>query len=129
MLFSRSVGRRILFEVVQPLLRLRSALTGTLLLLSSAFLLTACIVTADQSVEADPNDPRAKDITDKIRSLDLQPRQVADAGSSGIGQPKSSKPSIYLSDGATPQGGAAERDDTGGSGYDLNFENAPVATV
>jgi general secretion pathway protein D len=119
-----------LFEVVQPLLRHRSALTGTLLLLCSAFLLSACIVTADQSVEADPNDPRARDITDKIRSLDLQPRQVADAGASGMGQPKSSKPAIYLSDGAPPQGAAlAERDDTGGSGYDLNFENAPVATV
>src|SRR3954466_298744 len=127
---TRSVGRRILFEVVQPLLRHRSALTGTLLLLSSAFLLTACIVTADQSVEADPNDPRARDITDRIRSLDLQPRQAAEEGASGIGQPKSSKPAIYLSDGATPQAGAlAERDDAGGNGYDLNFENAPVATV
>lgn len=123
-------GRRILFEVVQPLLRLRSALTGTLVLLSSAFLLAACIVTADQSIEADPKDPRAQDIADKIRSLDLQPRQPADAGTSGIAQAKSSKPAIYLSDGAAPQGGAlVERDDTGGSGYDLNFENAPVATV
>ncbi|MBR0791471.1 type II secretion system secretin GspD [Bradyrhizobium manausense] len=125
-----SVGRRTLFDVVQPLLRRRSALTGMLLLLSSAVLLSACIVTADQSVEADPRDPRAQDIADKIRSLDLQPRQPADAGASGIGQAKSSKPAIYLSDGATPQGGAlAERDDGGGSGYDLNFENAPVATV
>jgi general secretion pathway protein D len=118
-----------LFEVVQPLLRLRSALTGTLVLLSSAFLLTACIVTADQSVEADPKDPRAQDLVDKIRGIDLQPRQPADAGATGVGQPRSSKPAIYLSDGA-PQGGAlAERDDGGGSGYDLNFENAPVATV
>ncbi|MBR0953409.1 type II secretion system secretin GspD [Bradyrhizobium canariense] len=127
---SLSIGRRILFEVVQPLLRPRSALTGTLVLLSSAFLLTACIVTADQSIEADPKDPRAQDIADKIRSLDLQPRQPADAGASGIAQAKASRPAIYLSDGATPQSGAiAERDDSGGSGYDLNFENAPVATV
>ncbi|MET4746652.1 general secretion pathway protein D [Bradyrhizobium sp. RT11b] len=119
-----------MFEVVQPLLRHRSALTGTLVLLSSAFLLAACIVTADQSIEADPKDPRAQDIADKISSLDLQPRQPADAGAGGIAQAKSSRPAIYLSDGATPQGGAlAERDDSGGSGYDLNFENAPVATV
>jgi general secretion pathway protein D len=129
MLFSRSVGGRILFKVVQPLSRLRSALTGTLVLLSTAFLLGACIVTADQSMEADPKDPRAQDIADKVRSLDLQPRQPADTGPGGIAQSKSSKPAIYLSDGATPQGGAlAERDDAGG-GYDLNFENAPVATV
>ena len=125
-----SVGRRILFEVVQPLLRRRSALTGTIFLLSSAFLLSACIVTADQSVEADPRDPRAQDLVDKIRGIDIRPRQPADAGASGISQPKSSRPAIYLSDGATPQGGAlAERDDGSGSGYDLNFENAPVATV
>ncbi|WP_354141741.1 type II secretion system secretin GspD [Bradyrhizobium sp. RT11b] len=98
--------------------------------MSSAFLLAACIVTADQSIEADPKDPRAQDIADKISSLDLQPRQPADAGAGGIAQAKSSRPAIYLSDGATPQGGAlAERDDSGGSGYDLNFENAPVATV
>lgn len=125
-----SVGRRILFEVVEPLLRLRSALPAALVLLSSAFLLGACIVTADQSIESDPKDPRAQDIADKIRSLDLQPRQPAETGASSIAQSKSSKPAIYLSDGATPQGGAlAERDDGGGSGYDLNFENAPVATV
>lgn len=125
-----SVGRRIVFDVVQPLLRRRSALTGTLLLLSSAFLLSACIVTADQSIEADPKDPRAQDLVDKIRALDLQPRQPSDAGASGITQAKSSKPAIYLSDGTTPQGGTlVERDDGGGSGYDLNFENAPVATV
>ncbi|WP_368736591.1 type II secretion system secretin GspD [Bradyrhizobium campsiandrae] len=115
--------------MVQPLLRRRSALTGTLLLLSSALLLTACIVTSDQSVEADPKDPRAQDIADKIRALDLQARQPADAAASGIGQAKSSKPAIYLSDGATPQGGALPERDNGGSGYDLNFENAPVATV
>lgn len=125
-----SVGRRILFEVVQPLLRLRSALPAAFVLLSSAFLLGACIVTADQSIESDPKDPRARDIADRIRSLDLEPRQPADTGASGIAESKSSKPAIYLSDGATPQGGAlAERDDGGGSGYDLNFENAPVATV
>jgi general secretion pathway protein D len=119
-----------LFEVVQPLLRRRSALTGTLLLLSCAFLLSACIVTADQSVEADPRDPRSQDIADKIRSLDLEPRLPADTGSGGVAQARSSKPAVYLSDGATPQGGAfVERDDGGGSGYDLNFENAPVATV
>lgn len=128
--FSRSVGGRILFEVVQTLLRLRSALTGTLVLVLSAFLLSACIVTADQSIEADPKDPRAQDLVDKVRALDLQPRQPSDAGAGGITQAKSSKPAIYLSDGTTPQGGTlVERDDGGGSGYDLNFENAPVATV
>ena len=100
------------------------------LLVSSGFLLTACILTGDQSVEGNPKDPRAQDVTDKIRSLDLLPRQTTDAGNSGIRQQNPSRPAIYLNDGATPPGSSpAGADDAGGSGYDLNFENAPVATV
>ena len=128
---SVSVGRRILSKVVHPLSRLRSGLAGTLVLLLSGFLLTACILTADQSIEGNPKDPRAQDIADKIRSLDLLPRQTADVPNTGVGPQSSSRPAIYLSDGTTPPGAALiEREDTGsGSGYDLNFENAPVATV
>jgi general secretion pathway protein D len=126
-----SVGGRIVFNVVEPLLRLRSSLIGTLVIFLSSFLLTACILTADQSVEGNPKDPRAQDIADRVRSIDLMPRQTADVGASGVAQPTSSRPAVYLSDGtAAPGSTAIERGDTGsGSGYDLNFENAPVATV
>lgn len=118
-------------KVVHPLSRLRSGLTGTLVLFLSAFLLTACILTADQSIEGNPKDPRAQDIADRIRSMDLLPRQATEAPNSGLGRQGASRPAVYLSDGTTPPGSALiERDDTGsGSGYDLNFENAPVATV
>jgi general secretion pathway protein D len=98
----------------------------------SPILLTACIVTADQSIESNPKDPRAQDISDRIRSLDLLPRQTTDAGTRGIKQGGGDKQAaIYLSDGTPPPGAAlTERDGVGsGSGYDLNFENAPVATV
>jgi general secretion pathway protein D len=127
-----SVGRRILLKVVHPLWRLRSGLTGTLVLFLSSIVLTACIVTADQSIESNPKDPRAQDIADRIRSIDLLPRQAADTGATGLNRGGSDKQAaIYLSDGTTPPGGAlTERDGVGsGSGYDLNFENAPVATV
>ena len=105
-LVHRSVGRRILSKVAHPLSRLRSALTGTLVLFLSAFLLTACILTADQSIEGNPQDPRAQDIADKIRSMDLSPRQTTDVANSGIRQQSGSKPSIYLADGTRPQGAA-----------------------
>jgi general secretion pathway protein D len=121
-----------LLKVVHPLWRLRSGLTGTLVLFLSPILLTACIVTADQSVESNPKDPRAQDIADRIRSIDLLPRQAADTGATGLKRGSGDKQAaIYLSDGTTPPGGAlTERDGVGsGSGYDLNFENAPVATV
>ncbi|WP_249127444.1 type II secretion system secretin GspD [Bradyrhizobium lablabi] len=92
-------------------------------------LLTACIVTSD-SIEGNPKDPRAQDIADRVRSLDLSPRQTTDPGAGGIRQQGASRPQIYLSDGTRPQGAAlAEGDGSGTSGYDLNFENAPVATV
>jgi general secretion pathway protein D len=119
-----------LFEVVHPLVRQRSGVSGTLAVLLSSLVLSACIVTADQSVEGNPKDPRAQDIADKIRSLDLLPRQTADAGARGIKQQDGSRPAIYLSDGSTPAGAAlVERETANGNGYDLNFENAPVAAV
>src|SRR5437763_12472053 len=102
---------------------------GTLVLFLSPILLSACIVTADQSIESNPKDPRAQDIADKIRSIDLLPRQAVEPGSRGISQASGSRPAIYLSDGTRPQGAAlVDKDDTGASGYDLNFENAPVST-
>src|SRR2546423_15285343 len=125
-----SVGRRILFKVVKPLSRLRSGLAGTLVLFLSAFALTACIVTGDQSIESNPKDPRAQDIADKIGSIDLLPRQTTDTGATGLRPQNASRPAIYLSDGTTPPGAALiEREGAAGSGYDLNFENAPVAAV
>jgi general secretion pathway protein D len=118
-------------KVVHPLCHLRSGLTGTLVLFLCSILLTACIVTADQSVESNPKDPRAPDVVDRIRSLDLLPRQTADTGASALKRGGDKQAAIYLSDGTPPPGAALiERDGVGsGSGYDLNFENAPVATV
>ena len=118
-------------KVVHPLSRLRSGLTGALVLFLSSFLLTDCILTADQSIEGNPRDPRAQDVADRVRSIDLLPRQTTEVANTGIGTQSASRPAVYLSDGTTPPGSAAsEREDTGSSsGYDLNFENAPVATV
>jgi general secretion pathway protein D len=97
----------------------------------SSILLTACIVTADQSIESNPKDPRAQDVADRIRSLDLLPRQTTDTGATALKRGGDKQAAIYLSDGTPPPGSALiERDGVGsGSGYDLNFENAPVATV
>ena len=41
-----------------------------------------------------PKDPRAPDIAEKINNLDIQPRQVADSGTSGIRQQSPSRPAI-----------------------------------
>ncbi len=96
-----------MFKVVPPLSRPRSGLSGTLVLFLSAFSLTACIVTADQSIEGNPNDPRAQDVADRIRSIDLSPRQTAETGAGGLKLQSASRPAIYLSDGSTPPGSAS----------------------
>lgn len=120
-------------NVVHLLRRLRSALPGTFVLLSASLVLAACVVTADQSIESNPKDPRAQDIADKVRALDLEPRQLADGGATALrrnGGSAERGATLYLSEGQSPQGAAlAERDAASGNGYDLNFENAPVATV
>lgn len=126
---NHSFGRPILVKVVFPTMRPRSGLCGTLASVMSAFMLGACVVTADQSIEANPRDQRPQDIADKIRSLDLLPRQPAEIGGSGLKQQATSRPAIYLSDGPVPSGGMLERESAGGNTYDLSFENAPVATV
>jgi general secretion pathway protein D len=116
--------------VVDPLSRPCSVVIRALSLLLPLLLLAGCIVTADQSVESNPKDPRARDIGDKINSIDLLPRETADGGTGSIKPQSSSRPAIYLTDGTTPPGARlAERDDNATGGYDLNFENAPVATV
>lgn len=116
-------------KVVHPLRRLQTALPASLAMLCGGLLLVACVVTADQSIESNPRDPRAQDIADKIRALDLEPRQVQDAPSSALRRGGDRQAAIYLSDGRTPQGGALPESEAVGGGYDLNFENAPVSTV
>lgn len=115
--------------MVHPLRRLQTALPAALAMLCSGLLLVACVVTADQSIESNPKDPRAQDIADKIRALDLEPRQVQDAPSSALRRGGDRQAAVYLSDGRTPQGGALPESEAAGGGYDLNFENAPVSTV
>ena len=66
-----------MLKVVHPLWRLRSGLTGTLVLFLSSIVLTACIVTADQSIESNPKDPRAQDIADRVLFMEAG-RIVAD---------------------------------------------------
>lgn len=101
-----------------------------LLACSTSFLLSACILTSDQSTESDPNDPRAQSITDRIRSLDLSPRATRNDPVDSIRSQRTSSARVF-----TDGGSVSDARDTGtanaanGEGYDLNFENAPIATV
>ncbi len=120
-----------MFKVVHPLSRLRSGLAGTLVLFLSAFALTACIVTADQSVEAQSQGParpghRRQDPLDRSAAApDRRHRRKRHPAA----ERRRGRRSISATAPTPPGAALAERDGAGGSGYDLNFENAPVATV
>lgn len=110
---------------------LRPLATGHLIV-ALGVLLSACLLSADQSIESTPNDPRAQSVTERIRGIDLSPRGVQEAPSSygGPGQP--SRPQIFTSQGVPTQDGASAGGAgaaANGDGFDLNFENAPVTTV
>jgi general secretion pathway protein D len=62
------------------------------------------------------------------RSIDLLPRQTRRPAPRHQAAERLA-PAIYLSDGTTPQARADRARRRGRRGYDLNFENAPVAAV
>jgi general secretion pathway protein D len=76
--------------------------------------------------------PADVDVLDKVRSIDIMPRQeqnVGGGGQSNAGQ--RAKGAVYEGTEVTDVGDTrlATQSASGGSGYDLNFESTPVATV
>jgi general secretion pathway protein D len=69
---------------------------------------------------------------DKVRSLDLLPRQpqTVNAGTATSGQNRSgSRPAMYEGTEVTTVSDERPQPASSGNGFDLNFENTPVATV
>ena len=109
--------------------RRRGALAAALVFLSVA--LAACN-SATVSGTQDRNDV---DVLDKVRSLDLSPRYPKQVGSEQP-QAKTARPAVYEGTGtpvaeeiAPSQTQLASQTQPVGNGFELNFENTPVATV
>ena len=78
------------------------------------------------------NDGAQLDVMDKVRSIDLLPRHpqpVSGAGTAASGQDHSSHAMIYEGSEVTAVSDARPQPTSSGNGFDLNFENTPVATV
>jgi general secretion pathway protein D len=75
--------------------------------------------------------PADVDVLDKVRSTDIMPRQEQSVGGgqSYVGQ--RARAAVYEGTEVTDVGDSrlVTQPASGGSGYDLNFENTPVATV
>src|SRR5258708_40053540 len=85
--------------------------------------------TACNQLPPGPNEPRGLDVLDRIRSLDLLPRppQQADSGNQNAGVP--TKPVVYQGTIGPAIEGTRSQPAATGEGYDLNFENTPIAMV
>jgi general secretion pathway protein D len=88
-------------------------------------LLAACAQLPDGRVVS-----TGPDVMDRVRSLDLLPRfpqQGASAGQSGVGA--NAKAQVYPGVTIPAVEGAEPRPTPSGEGYELNFENTPIASV
>jgi general secretion pathway protein D len=93
-------------------------------------ILAACSMGGWEVRQIDPKDNHPPDVMDHVRSIDLMPRFPRNDNSATPNTASSSRPTVFTGPGevtvAQPvHEGAAPN----GDAYDLNFENAPVATV
>jgi general secretion pathway protein D len=96
-------------------------------MLTSMVLLASCnMVTVGQSV-----DGSNLDITDKVKSIDLSSRQPTPVGVAGAtgGSNRAGAAAIYEGSDVTAVSDERPQPTSSGNGFDLNFENTPVATV
>jgi general secretion pathway protein D len=70
------------------------------------------------------------DVTDNIRNQDLLPRFPQGGGQNGENSGASAKPQIFTGEEMSPvEGPQPVQTTANGQGYELNFENAPIASV
>jgi general secretion pathway protein D len=93
-------------------------------LLLSVNLLTSCnMATVNNTTPAD------LDVLDKIRSLDILPRQPQAANDAQNGGGERGRTTVYEGTVIPEVSEARPQPTASGNGFDLNFENTPVATV
>ena len=69
------------------------------------------------------------DVLDNIRNQDLLPRFPQGGGQTGQNSTASAKAQVYTGEQVSPIEGAQPQPAASGQGYELNFENAPIASV
>lgn len=73
--------------------------------------------------------PTDIDVLDKVRSLDILPRYPTQTGASSTSSGQRAQPVVFQGAEVTDIAALHPQPAASGSGYDLNFESAPVATV
>jgi general secretion pathway protein D len=101
----------------------------TAFILSSMVLLASCNSAIMNTTS--PTEGTQIDVLDKVRSLDLLPRQSQPVNTATNASSKSggSQPVMYEGTEVTAISDERPRPSSSGNGFDLNFENTPVVTV
>ena len=73
--------------------------------------------------------PGDVDVVDKVNSLDISPRQTQAVSNAQSNVGQRAHAAVFEGIEISEVGDAPARPAASGSGYDLNFENTPVATV
>src|SRR5271165_995289 len=99
--------------------------------IASAIFLVSVLTSCNMATMAGTTAPADVDVLDKVRSADIMPRQEQNIGGGQAGVGQRAKAAVYEGTEVTDVGDSrlVTQPAAGGSGYDLNFENTPVATV
>ena len=92
-------------------------------------LLTASLLTSCNSAMIATTNSNEIDVLDKVRSLDILPRQPQQVVASRSNAGQRARGTVYEGTEITDVAEARPQPVASGNGFDLNFENTPVATV
>jgi general secretion pathway protein D len=98
-------------------------------LFAVVMLLTASLLTSCNSATLATSDSNEIDVLDKVRSLDILPRQPQQVGAFQSNAGQRSRAAVYDGTEVTDIPETRPQPAASGNGFDLNFENTPVATV
>jgi general secretion pathway protein D len=103
---------------------------GAALMVTSVLLLASC---NPATVSSSGTSTQDIDVMDKVRSLDILPRTPTQTGSTTTSSGPRAQPVVFqgteITDVAAPRAQPSAGGSSGGNGFDLNFDSAPVATV
>src|SRR5262249_35602242 len=92
-----------------------------------SILLTCCnYATVGKDGSVAPGD---FDVLDKVRSLDIMPRQTQQVANTQNNAGQGGRAAVFEGAEIAEVGDVPPLQRSGGGGYDLNFENTPIATV
>jgi general secretion pathway protein D len=90
---------------------------------------TGLLASCNSAMIATTGDTNEIDVLDKVRSLDILPRQPQQVNASQSNAGQRGRSAVYEGTEVTNIAEARPQPIASGNGFDLNFENTPVATV